>query len=198
MMKSLEQVAERTGCAIVIIGHLRKSGGKSTYRGLGSIDIYAAARSILVVGKIDDNRRAIVQDKINVAAPGKSLMFELNPETGFNWLGECDADINEVISGKSQKPSQADKAFQILFEALSDGGEVAANELFKTATDENVSIKTLKRAKSELGVVSIKHSVGWYWQLPNAENCSEIQEVQQEGQVMEDSENPILSPLKFE
>lgn len=43
---ALGLVAERTGCAIVIIGHMNKGGGKSGYRGLGSIDITAAARSV--------------------------------------------------------------------------------------------------------------------------------------------------------
>ena len=36
---------------IVLIGHMNKnSAGKSSYRGLGSIDFQAAARSVLVVG----------------------------------------------------------------------------------------------------------------------------------------------------
>ena len=39
----LGMIAEKTGCAIVLIGHLNKSSGtQSTYRGLGSIDIMAA------------------------------------------------------------------------------------------------------------------------------------------------------------
>jgi hypothetical protein len=53
MLKQLTAVAERTGCAIVIIGHMNKtSGSKGIYRGLGSIDITAAARSVLLVGRI--------------------------------------------------------------------------------------------------------------------------------------------------
>ena len=40
------------GCAIVLIGHLNKAAGtQSTYRGLGSIDITAAVRSLLFIGK---------------------------------------------------------------------------------------------------------------------------------------------------
>lgn len=55
LMKQLGLVAERTGCTIVIIGHLNKKGGKAQYRGLGSIDIYAAARSVLTVGRIGED-----------------------------------------------------------------------------------------------------------------------------------------------
>ena len=42
MTKHLGQVAERTGCAIVLIGHMNKNaGGKVAYRGMGSIDFFA-------------------------------------------------------------------------------------------------------------------------------------------------------------
>ena len=43
VFRKLGMIAEKTGCAIVLIGHLNKSSGtQSTYRGLGSIDIMAA------------------------------------------------------------------------------------------------------------------------------------------------------------
>ena len=38
MFRRLADVAERTGCAVILIGHLNKAaGGQSAYRGLGSI-----------------------------------------------------------------------------------------------------------------------------------------------------------------
>ena len=47
MFRRLADVAERTGCAVILIGHLNKAaGGQSAYRGLGSIDFRAAARSV--------------------------------------------------------------------------------------------------------------------------------------------------------
>ena len=47
LFRKLGMIAEKTGCAIVLIGHLNKSSGtQSTYRGLGSIDIMAAVRSL--------------------------------------------------------------------------------------------------------------------------------------------------------
>ena len=52
VFRKLEMIAEKTGCAIVLIGHLNKSSGtQSTYRGLGSIDIMAAVRSLIFIGK---------------------------------------------------------------------------------------------------------------------------------------------------
>ena len=50
VMKSVGQVAQRTGCAVVLVGHLNKAAGlSSAYRGLGSIDFRAAARSVLLM-----------------------------------------------------------------------------------------------------------------------------------------------------
>lgn len=49
IFRSLGDIAQATGCAIVLIGHLNKAAGtQSTYRGLGSIDITAAVRSLLL------------------------------------------------------------------------------------------------------------------------------------------------------
>lgn len=43
IFRRLADVAERTGCAVILIGHLNKAaGGQSAYRGLGSIDFRAA------------------------------------------------------------------------------------------------------------------------------------------------------------
>ena len=86
----LTMVAEETGCAVVMIGHMNKgSGGKSIYRGLGSIDVAAAARSILLVGRDQDEptTRIIVPIKSSLAPEGDAYSFELDPEEGFRWLG---------------------------------------------------------------------------------------------------------------
>ena len=53
LMKRMAVLAEKHHCAIVLIGHMNKnSNGKSPYRGLGSIDFQAAARSVLIVGRV--------------------------------------------------------------------------------------------------------------------------------------------------
>ncbi|MEQ2383915.1 AAA family ATPase, partial [Lachnospiraceae bacterium CLA-AA-H58] len=56
IFRSLGDISQATGCAIVLIGHLNKAAGtQSTYRGLGSIDITAAVRSLLFIGKLKDS-----------------------------------------------------------------------------------------------------------------------------------------------
>lgn len=50
MTKKLGALAEKTKCAIILIGHMNKaSGNKAAYRGMGSIDFFAVARSVLLV-----------------------------------------------------------------------------------------------------------------------------------------------------
>ena len=53
MTKRLSLLAEKYKCAILLIGHMNKAGGnKAAYRGMGSIDFFAVARSVLLVGRI--------------------------------------------------------------------------------------------------------------------------------------------------
>ena len=53
MTKKLGALAEKTKCAIILIGHMNKaSGNKAAYRGMGSIDFFAVARSVLLVGRV--------------------------------------------------------------------------------------------------------------------------------------------------
>ena len=73
IFRRLAEVAERTGCAVVLIGHLNKAaGGQSAYRGLGSIDFRAAARSVLLIGRVkrEPNVRVIIHDKSSLAPEG--------------------------------------------------------------------------------------------------------------------------------
>ncbi|GHU91110.1 hypothetical protein FACS1894202_11990 [Clostridia bacterium] len=167
LMKHLAGVAERTGAAIVIIGHLNKKGGKSAYRGLGSIDIYAAARSVLTIGKLplDETMRGIVHGKSNLAPPGESLAFGLDPVSGFCWLGKYPITLDELLDDKPKKESQFAKARRLLETELARG-EVAAVEIMQIADEQGINAKTLNRAKSALGVISVKRGNQWFWSIP--------------------------------
>ena len=194
LMKHLSGVADRTKCSVIIIGHLNKTGGKSQYRGLGSIDIYAAMRSVLTVGKIPDeeNLRAVVHNKSNLAPAGASLAFELDPVHGFRWLGDYDISIEELLCGKKQQPeSQFSKAVRLIKSMLING-EVAATDVEQMAKEQGISSKTLYRAKAELGVLSVKRGGQWFWDLPIE---VEFTEVDQDGQDSQDGQNPHMTIL---
>ena len=81
IFRRLAEVAERTGCAVILIGHLNKAaGGQSAYRGLGSIDFRAAARSVLLIGRVkrEPNVRVIIHDKSSLAPEGKPVAFSVS------------------------------------------------------------------------------------------------------------------------
>src|SRR5262245_65639669 len=64
IMDKLTRLAKHHNCAIVCVRHLNKGNrDKSIYRGGGSIDFTAAARSVLLVGAdpSDKRRRPVVK-----------------------------------------------------------------------------------------------------------------------------------------
>ena len=166
VMKRLGDMAEKYGCAILLIGHMNKaSGSKSTYRGLGSIDFQATARSVLVVGRVKDDPtlRVMAHDKSSLAPEGTSVAFRLDKENGFRWEGACDMTVAELLSGdgKGQKLKAA-KAF--LEEQLKEGHK-AQKEIEEAAQEQGIKTKTLRNAKQEMNVGSQKIGSQWYWYL---------------------------------
>lgn len=76
IFRRLGEIAQETGCAVVLIRHLNKATGLgSAYRGLGSMDFHAAARSVLLVGRLrkEPNVRVIIHDKSSLAPEGKAI-----------------------------------------------------------------------------------------------------------------------------
>lgn len=69
-------------------------GAKSTYRGLGRIDIPAAARSVLICGELKNENgiRAVVQDKSSLAQRGDPIAFKLD-ENGFTCRSKYISDL---------------------------------------------------------------------------------------------------------
>ena len=74
----------------------------SAYRGLGTIDFRAAARSVLLVGRLrkEPTVRVIVHDKSSLAPEGKSMAFNLGNDAGFYWIdGYADISSEDIQSG---------------------------------------------------------------------------------------------------
>lgn len=167
MTKRLGALAEKYKCAIVLIGHMNKaSGNKAAYRGMGSIDFYAVARSVLLVGRIEGepNLRAMVQIKNNLAAFGHSKAFEL-AESGFRWIGDYEITADEVLGGIAPKVNKQDRATDLLKELMNDRKMIPSNEIFEMAREENISKRTLENAKQSLGIKAKKINDTWYWIL---------------------------------
>ena len=167
MTKKLGALAEKTKCAIILIGHMNKaSGNKAAYRGMGSIDFFAVARSVLLVGRVEgeSNTRAVVQIKNNLAAFGHPKAFALS-EDGFKWLGDYEITVDEVLGGITPKANKMEQAKQMLRELAETQSAVLSNEIFDRANELGISKRTLENAKKELGVQTRKINNAWYWEL---------------------------------
>ena len=166
LMKRVAVLAEKYHCAIILIGHMNKnSNGKSSYRGLGSIDFQAAARSVLIVGRLKDEpeTRVMCHVKSSLAPEGKSVAFRLDKETGFQWIGEYDISADDLLSGDARgQKSRIAKEF--LLDILADGG-MAQKKIEEEASKQGIKKKTLRNAKQELEIDSIKRGNQWFWIL---------------------------------
>ncbi|MCQ4640696.1 AAA family ATPase [Blautia coccoides] len=167
LMKRVSVLAEKYHCAIILIGHMNKnSNGKSSYRGLGSIDFQAAARSVLVVGRIKNEPevRVVCHVKSSLAPEGKSIAFRLDKDNGFEWIGEYDIGVDDLLNGSS-RGQKIKEAKEFLLEILAEGA-VEQNMVIQEAEKRGIKGKTLWNAKKALGVQSIKPGGHWSWKLP--------------------------------
>ena len=166
LMKRMAVLAEKYHCAIILIGHMNKnSNGKSSYRGLGSIDFQAAARSVLIVGRLKDEpeTRVMCHVKSSLAPEGKSVAFRLDKETGFQWIGEYDISADDLLSGDARgQKSRIAKEF--LLDILADGG-MAQKKIEEEASKQGIKKKTLRNAKQDLEIDSVKRGNQWFWIL---------------------------------
>ncbi len=167
MTKHLGQVAERTGCAIVLIGHMNKNaGGKVAYRGMGSIDFFAVARSVLLVGRVkgQENRRAMIQIKNNLAERGHAKSFVLTDGV-FTWKGDYDITEDELAGGFAPKTSKQEEAKDLLVSLSCTIKEAAVSQIQEKARDRGISWRTMEMVKKELQIKSKKVNNAWYWIL---------------------------------
>ena len=167
MTKKLGALAEKYQCAILLIGHMNKaSGNKAAYRGMGSIDFFAVARSVLLVGRVEGepNIRAVVQIKNNLAEFGHPKAFRLSDE-GFEWMGDYDITVDEVLGGIAPKANKLEQAKRLLLELAETNNMMLSSEILELAIEEEISKRTMETAKKELGIKAKKINNAWYWIL---------------------------------
>ena len=164
-MKKLSQLAEKYGCAIVLIGHLNKSRSNSSYaRGLGSLCFRSAARSVLLVGNDpnDEFVRVVMQVKTNLNTPPKPQAFCIE-DGAIRWLGDMDITEKEILSGKRNECSKMSAAMELISETLKENKEMESKDMFLLGKAQGISERTMKSAKKELGLSSKKVQNRWVW-----------------------------------
>jgi hypothetical protein len=183
----LAVLAGRHHCAILLVRHLSKwSGRQPLYRGGGSIGIVGACRSAWLIARDPDEpeRRVLAQVKNNLAPFQPSLAYTLGSKTNgpvqFSWLGPSPRTAEQLLeappaaSTRGQLREEAGDALEsFLLEAVHTSQEVWA-----FAHRQGISERTLRRAKEELSIRSVRV---WaegkrlsYWLLPGQELPPEV------------------------
>ncbi len=170
LMHRLSIWAAMYDCAIILISHFTKNEGtKDLYRGIGSIDVVAAARSVLQVESDPENPdiKRVKQVKNSLAPKGADIYYELSRSEGFRWI---EAVQNAVVEeSKPDKPMNKTCAVAFLIAERLRDGMLPANEIFESLKGMNLSDRTIRNAKKELGIISVRKDKQWYWLLPDNE-----------------------------
>ncbi|MGH8873900.1 MAG: AAA family ATPase [Acidimicrobiia bacterium] len=189
----LHRLAGATGAAVVGIGHLNKAPtGDVLSRVGGSVGLTAAVRSVLLVAPdpkdpADQAARVLVHAKCNLGPKLVSRRFRVEQReveteegpaatAGIVWEGDApDVTDRDVLapSASDEERSALEEAVEFLEAALA-GGARPSREVWPEARSAGVAERTLKRAKSHLGVVSERIGFGgdgeWWWSLPEGAN----------------------------
>lgn len=172
VFRRLAAIAQKRNCAVVLIGHMSKGGGKGLYRGLGSIDIAAVARSVLLVSKVREDLRVIAPIKNNLAPMGDSILFRIDGNSKINWIKTCKITAEQVMVGdvddvdfSSNKILQAINIISFCIK----NGNCRARDIQAECQRQGISARTINTAKSKMNIKSLKTPNGWVWQLYSEE-----------------------------
>ena len=166
ILTQLKNIAEAHHCAIILLRHLTKGIGKALYRGQGSVDFTAAARSVLVVAESleDETKKVMAHEKSNLAPRGVSQMFSIT-NGGFAWCGIHQVSADELVLQQPKKAQhQRRTAAQWLAESLADG-EQQVETLKLEAVANDLPWRTVERAKADLRILTIKRGEKWFWKF---------------------------------
>lgn len=174
LMRRIGMWASTYQCAVVLIGHFSKrESAKDLYRGLGSIDVVAAARSVLQVERSeeDDEIRIVRQVKNSLDSKGADLSFEIRPTTGFHWLDVSDASAAPLTSSPTfdTLPKNKHELAAILIKRALQNGAVESMEIRRLMSEYHIGDKTMNEVKTELGIKPYKKMRTWYWVLPGTD-----------------------------
>ena len=170
--RPLIELAKEQRCAILIVHHMNKAiGQKAINRSVGSVDIIAAARSALLIGRTDKDRpdeRILAQVKSNLAPTGNAIVFSVS-DGKVEWLEEtaktADEVLGNVFAAVGRPDTQMQQAKDILSQLLADGPK-AQREIIDRMLLAGVSESTAKKAKALLAIQSVKQGAQWFWSLP--------------------------------
>jgi hypothetical protein len=163
-MARLAELAKAKGVTIIALRHLNKAEkDKAIFRGLGSIDITAAARSAVMIGlhPEDASKRVFAHIKHNLSERGSSLLYELRGTRKAGevpklvWKGETELTA-EDLARQPGRPGRPDTASQdaaaFLRNALASGPR-PIKDVVRDAERRAIAYRTLRKVRRDIGVV---------------------------------------------
>lgn len=169
VLRKLATTAEQYRCAVILVGHLNKgTGTKTLYRGLGSIDIAAIARSVLMIAR-DDNRaniRYMYPIKSSLAPEGPAIAFSFKEGGGLEWQGRYEIKPAEVTENGTVKTSKHDKVMAKMIQLL-ERNDVPAKDVYASMAEVGIGSRTVEKVKKELQIKAYRKDKRWFWSLPS-------------------------------
>lgn len=181
----LHDVAERRGCAFLLVAHLNKSRGVDpTHRTGGSIAVPAAVRSALLLARDPEDpdgdrgrRRVLAAFKSNLGELADSETYEIETvqvadeitAPRLRRIGTSSISGADLLSApEAEERTERSDAIEFLRIELADGAK-PVRELIKLAP---CGERTLRKAKKDLGIEQQKSGFnsGWEWFFP--EGCT--------------------------
>ena len=183
VLDGLAKLAAKHGCAIVLIRHLSKDNSRAAnQRGIGSVDIYAAARSVLLAGKNplpastaellstmsgkpDDRTRCVfAQSKCSLAKSGPSIAYTIG-ESGLKLDGPVMLTADDILN-TGPKLSQRPDIEEWLTKFLADCPKSVA-EVKQAGKTQSFSDRQLDHAANRIGINRKPGGFGkgWIWSL---------------------------------
>jgi putative DNA primase/helicase len=185
----LVQMAEQIGFAIIGITHFSKgtSGREPIERITGSLAFGAVARVVLVASKTKnedgDDIRIFLRAKSNIGIDEGGFEYSLESATTDNgietsrviWGSLIEGSARELLGDAEEESTGGGiKGCMSLIADLLAYGEVSATQMEKDCKGADYSVATIRRAKKQLGIKSIKRGMGskgiWVWELPKMLN----------------------------
>lgn len=185
ILHPIENIAQETSCAIVIIAHLNKKEDASTlYRVGGSIGFIAAARSVIAVTRTVEDVRVLYSLKANLSVRPTALSYEVRQvrktktnqnswlgenvinSSAIRWLGEVDFDPFAKAQSATPDSVAMQEATEFLTQIL-NAGTSDTESIYDEAKQAGVSKSYVNKAKLNMGVIQSRRSGKWFWELPS-------------------------------
>lgn len=142
----------------------KNSGGKQIYRGLGSIDIAATVRSILMVSRDKE------EPWKRYMFPVKSSLHQKANQSDLNWIKKrfsLDGKMSDKyrgIAGCGKSTAKKDVAVEYL-QTLLAVEDLPSTYIYEKMKEYGIAKRTVQEAKKIAEISAYKKGKIWYWHM---------------------------------